>query len=117
MVDPPVTLLWILLLVVVANSTWTTLSSVLTATNRHKRFAVVYLLATTAALLGALPLSAAWGLEGAALALLAIDVGMVAYVLPAALHVVHDTPGRFLRALLDVPGAVRAAISSVRSAA
>ena len=116
LVDPPVPLLLMLLLVVVANSTWYTLSSVLVATNRHMRFAVVYLLATTAALLSAVPLSEAFGLEGAGLALLAIDVTMVAYVFPAAMRVVQNSPGRFLRSLLDVRGAVRSAISSVRSA-
>ena len=78
--------------------------------------AVVYLLATTAALLSAVPLSEAFGLEGAGLALLAIDVTMVAYVFPAAMRVVQNSPGRFLRSLLDVRGAVRSAISSVRSA-
>ena len=116
MVDPPVLLLFILLLVIVANSTWYTLSSVLAATNRHKRMAVVYLVGTTAALLGAVPLSSAFGLAGAAMALLAIDIAMVAYVFPAALRVVQDAPGGFLRALLDVRGAVRSAISSVRPA-
>jgi len=117
LVDPPVLLLIILLLVILANSTWYTLSSVLTATNRHKRLAIVYLIGTTTALLGAVPLSAAYGLAGAAIALLAIDITMVAYVFPAALRVVQDAPGGFLRALLDVRGAVRSAISKVRPAA
>jgi hypothetical protein len=79
--------------------------------------AVVYLSGTTAALLGAVPLSSAFGLTGAATALLAIEIAMTAYVLPAALRVVEDAPVNFLRALLDVPGAVRWAISSGRSPA
>ena len=116
LVDPPVLLLFILLLVIVANSTWYTLSSVLAATNRHKILAALYLSGTIAALLAAVPLSSAFGLEGAATALLAIDIAMVAYVFPAALRVVRDAPGDFLRALLDVRGAVRSAISSLRSA-
>lgn len=116
LVDPPVLLLITLLLVVVANSTWYTLSAVLAATNRHRRLAVVYLAATTGALLGAVPLSSAFGLVGAAAALLAIDLVMVVYVLPAALRVVQYPPASFLRELLDVRGAVRSAISSVRSA-
>jgi O-antigen/teichoic acid export membrane protein len=115
-VDPPVPLLFILLLVIVANSTWFTLSAVLAATNRHRRMAVVYLVGTTVALLAAVPLSSTFGLEGAAMALLAIDVAMVAYVFPAALGVVQDTPGAFLRALFDVRGAVRSVVSSVRAA-
>jgi O-antigen/teichoic acid export membrane protein len=116
LVDPSVPLLFILLLVIVANSMWYTLSSVLAATNRHKRMAVVYLSGTIVALLAAVPLSSAFGLPGAATALLAIDMAMVAYVFPAALRVVQDAPGAFLRALLNVRGAVRSAASSVRSA-
>ncbi len=114
LVDPPVLLLFILLLVIVTNSMWYTLSAVLAATNRHRRMAVVYLSGTTAALLGAVPLSSAFGPTGAAVALLAIDMAMVAYVFPASLRVIQDAPGGFLRALLDVPGAVRSALSSVR---
>lgn len=114
LVDPPFLLLLILLLVIVANSTWYTFSAVLTATNRHRRMAVIYLLGTTAALLGAVLLSSAFGLAGTAVALLAIDTAMAAYVFPAALRVVQDAPVQFLRALLDVRGAVRSAISSLR---
>ncbi len=116
LVDPPVLLLFILLLVILANSTWYTLSAVLAATNRHHRLAIVYLIGTTAALLGAVPLSSAFGPAGAAIALLAIDMAMVAYVFPAALRVVQDAPGRFLRALFDVRGAIRSAMSIVRPA-
>ncbi len=116
LVDSPPLLLFILVLVIVANSTWYTLSAVLAATNRHRRLAVVYLSGTTAALLGAVPLGSAFGLAGAAMALLAIDMAMVAYVFPAALREVQDAPGGFLRALLDVHGAVRSALSIVRSA-
>lgn len=116
LVDLPPLLLFILVLVIVANSTWYTLSAVLAATNRHRRLAVVYLSGTTAALLGAVPLGSAFGLAGAAMALLAIDMAMVAYVFPAALREVQDAPGGFLRALLDVHGAVRSALSIVRSA-
>jgi O-antigen/teichoic acid export membrane protein len=115
LVDPPFQLLFILLIVMVANSTWYTLSAVLGATNRHKRSAVVYVSCTTGALLAAVPLSSAFGLEGAATALLTIDVAMVAYVFPAALRIVQDTPGQFLRALLDVQWAVRSVLSIVRS--
>lgn len=117
LVNPPVLLLYLLLLVIVANSLWYTLSSVLAATNRHKRLAVVYLAGTSAALLAAVPLSYAFGLAGTAAALFAIDVGMVAFVLPAALRVVEDELLSFLRFVLDLPGAVRAALSSVRSPA
>ena len=114
LVHSPDLLLWILLLVIVANSTWSTLYAALAATNRHRRMAVVYLSGTTVALLAAVPLSFAFGLLGAAAALLAIDLAMVAYVIPAALRVVQDTPVHFVRALFDVRGALRLAASSVR---
>ena len=116
LVDPPVLLLILLLLVIVANSTWYTLSAVLAATNRHKQIAAIYLIGTTTALLAAVPLSLAFGLVGAATALLAIDIAMVVYVFPAALRVVQDAPTEFLWALLDVRGAVRSAASRIRPA-
>jgi O-antigen/teichoic acid export membrane protein len=116
-VDPPFLLLLILLLVIVANSMWYTLSSVLTATNRHKRLAVVYLSGTLIALFMAVPLGSAFGLPGIATALLAIDLVMVTYVVPAALRVVQDSIGGFLRGLLDVGGAVRSGVSRLRAIA
>jgi len=107
LVDSPAGLLYVLLIVMTANTVWYTLSSVLVATNRHKRMAFVYLSGTTLALFAAIPLSSTFGLVGAAMALLAIDAVMAAYVLPASLRVVQDVPADFMRALLDVPGAVR----------
>jgi O-antigen/teichoic acid export membrane protein len=108
-VGPPMELLYILLLVMIADSLWFTLTTPLVATNRHTRMAIVYLASTTAALLLALALAPPFGLPGAAIALLAIDVGMVVYVLPAALGVVHDNPATFMHGLLDLRGAVRLA--------
>ena len=115
LVDPPFPMLVILLLVIVANSIWYTLSSVLSATNRHKRMAAFYLSGTIVAVVAAVPLSSAFGLSGAAAALLAIDMAMVVYVLPTSLGVVHDTPGAFLRALLNARGTLRSVLSIVRS--
>ncbi len=107
LVDPPSALLDVLLLVVVANTFWFTLTTSIVATNRHERMALVYLGSTTVAVILAVPLSLAFGLVGAATALLAIDVGMSVYVFPAALRVVDDRPGPFIRAVLDLPGTVR----------
>lgn len=112
--DPPPELLYILLLVVACNSVWFTLSAVLLSTNSHHRLAVIYLGGTTVAFLAAIPLTAALGLPGAAISLLAIDAGMVAYVAPAALRVVHDTGREFVRSMVDVPAAVRSLTSRVR---
>ena len=115
LVDPPPGLLWVLLFVMIGNTFWSALSVVLAATNRHKRMAVVYLLGTTLAMFAAIPLSSTFGLVGAAMALLAIDAVMVVYVLPASLRVVQDVPADFLRALLEVPGAIRSVRSGLRS--
>jgi O-antigen/teichoic acid export membrane protein len=109
LVDPPINLLAILLLVVVANSFWFTLTTSLVATNRHARQAVVYLTSTTVALVLAIPFTSSFGLVGAAVALLAIDLAMSAYVVPAALRIVEDSPKAFLRVILDLNGAVRTA--------
>ena len=114
LVDTPAILLSILLLVIVANSMWYTLSAVLVATNKHRRMAAIYLSGSVGALLAAVPLSSMFGLAGAAAALLAIDVVMFAYVLPEALRVVQDSPRAFIRALLDVQGAFRSAVTAAR---
>jgi O-antigen/teichoic acid export membrane protein len=109
LIDPPLSLLAVLLVVVVANSFWFTFTTSLVATNRHTRQAAVYLTSTTVALLLAIPFTSSFGLIGAAVALLAIDLAMAAYVVPAALRIVEDSPSAFLRVIMDVNGAVRAA--------
>ena len=113
-VDPPAGLLYVLLLSVACNSLWYTLSTVLLSTNLHHRLAVIYLLGTTTAFLVAIPLTIAGGLTGTALSLLAIDVGMVAYVSPAALRVVHDTSRDFVRSVLDLRAALRSFTPTVK---
>jgi hypothetical protein len=55
----------------------------------------------------AVPLASRFGVVGAAGALLAIDVGMTFYVLPAALRLVQDTPNAFVRGVIDLRGALR----------
>ena len=107
LVDPPIGLLGVLVLVSVANCAWFTLVTPLIATNRHRRLAVVYLASSAAAVLLAIPLATWFGLVGAAVALLVIDVAMTAYVLPSALQIVDDTPRAFLRGLMDGRGALR----------
>jgi O-antigen/teichoic acid export membrane protein len=107
LVDPPAVVLYLLLLVIIANSVWYTLSAALIATNRHTRIAGLYLAGTVAALLVSIPLSTLFGLAGAAAALLVIDIAMVIYVFPAALHVVQDAPSHFLRSLLYLPNTLR----------
>jgi O-antigen/teichoic acid export membrane protein len=106
-VDPPLSLLAVLVLVVLANSFWFTLTAVLVATNRHTGIAVAYLIGTAAAVLLAIPASLVYGVVGAAAVLFAIDLMMSAFVLPAALAAVRDTRTAFVAALLDVSGLAR----------
>lgn len=115
-VEAPRDVLLLLLLVVIANALWWVPASVLAATNRHHRMALMYLAATAVGLIAAMPLMAAFGLVGAAFSLLASDFVLIVGVLPIALRLVDDVPSRFLRALLDATGAIRRMRSSVRSA-
>ncbi|MBF6606032.1 MAG: lipopolysaccharide biosynthesis protein [Chloroflexi bacterium] len=108
MVDPPVVLLYLLLLVMVVNSLWSTLSVVLASSNQHIRLAIVYVCGALAALAASIPLTSAFGLAGAALALLMIEIAMLAYTVPASLRLIGEPPVSFLRFVLDVPETVRA---------
>lgn len=114
LVHPPRELLSILLLVVVGNALWNTLSAVIFATNQHERMALVFLGSAALAVTLAIPLSSALGVVGAALSLLVFEAGMIIYVLPAALGVVQDRPGPFLRAVTDVPRSIQSAHSRLR---
>ena len=115
-VSPPSGLLYVLLLVVVCNTFWYTRFMVLLATNQHSQVAAFYLLGTATSLIAAVPLSAAFGLIGAAISLLAIDIAMAGVVLPRSMRIVGDTPGAFLHVLVDVPNGLRRALANVRSA-
>ena len=99
--DP--TLFGLLLLVVIANSFWSTSYVVLLSVNRHQRLAVVYVAATTLSLVIALVLTRLMGLHGTALALLVIDIFMSTYVVKRSLALVQDTLPDFLRFILTPP--------------
>jgi len=93
----------LLLLVVIANSLWSTSYVVMVALNRHQQLALVYIGATAASLALAAVLTPLMGLHGAALSLLVIDVFMSAYVLRRSLALVDDTMPDFLRFILAPP--------------
>lgn len=114
LVDPPRELLSILLLVVLGNSVWNTLSALIFATNQHQRMAIVFLASATLAMATAIPLSVALGLTGAAMSLVLFEIGMILYVLPAALRVVEDRPRPFLAAVTDVARSVQSVRSRLR---
>lgn len=106
-------LLDLMLLLVVFSSLWMTSITALTATNRHQRITLVYLLATSGSLAAAWALAYPLGLHGVALALIAGEALMAATVLRASLRFLQDTPSGFARSLFRLPrlraGAVEAA--------
>ena len=102
-VPPSRPLLSILLLVVIVYSLWSTSSTIMTATNQHKKLAAVYL-GATAITVGVTYLTARWyGLYGAAASLLLSEFLMTMYVLPSTLRIAHDTLPAFFASLVDVP--------------
>ncbi|HEY2035753.1 MAG TPA: lipopolysaccharide biosynthesis protein [Steroidobacteraceae bacterium] len=106
-VPPSGGLLTLLLLVVIVYALWSTSSTVLTATNQHQRLAVYYV-AGTSLTCALCYLLARWqGLYGAAASLLASELVMNSYVLPASLRLSHDTLRGFLRGLLHYPASLR----------
>jgi O-antigen/teichoic acid export membrane protein len=114
-VDPPSELLYLLLIVIVCEALWNTLSAVILATNQHQRIATAYLGGTGVALIFAADLTSQVGLLGAPLALLAIDVVMVLYVVPIALGIVQSSLRSFVWSLGDIRGAVRTGIAVLKA--
>ncbi len=106
-VPPSRELLSILLLVVILYALWSTSSTVMTATNQHKRLAAVYLGATGITVAVTYFAARRLGLYGAAASLLLSELLMNLYVLPATLRIAHDTLPAFARSLLDVPPALQ----------
>ena len=81
-------------------------ANVLQATNNHQRFAVVFLLASVAGLLLAIPLTKAFSLPGAALASLLVEFTLLVYVLPRAARFGGGTVGAFCRHVLTPPSPI-----------
>jgi len=92
-----------LLLVIVANSFWYTSSVVTVASNTHERVAAVYLAGTVASLLIALLLMPTFGISGAAMALLTIDVIVGWYVLSSSLAVLSESARDFYISMFRLP--------------
>ena len=93
---------------VVFSSLWFTSSVALSATNRHQRLAVVYLVATSTSLLAAWGLCHWIGLRGAAIALIGGEAFMSAFVLRASLRFLGDTFAGFVGSMFTVPRLRRA---------
>jgi O-antigen/teichoic acid export membrane protein len=93
----------ILILVTFANSLWYTSSVVPMSTNAHKGIALSLVSFSALALLVARVLIPTFGLPGAALSLLLIDVLMIWLVLRTSLRQLDDTFGQFLSGVFSIP--------------
>jgi O-antigen/teichoic acid export membrane protein len=102
-VPPSRPLLSILLVVVIFYSLWSTSSTIMTATNQHKRLAGIYLGATAITVAVTYIMARRYGLYGAAASLLLSEFLMNLYVLPTTLRIAHDTLPAFLRGILSIP--------------
>jgi O-antigen/teichoic acid export membrane protein len=92
-----------LLLVIVANSFWYTSSVVTVASNTHERVAAVYLAGTAASLLIARLLIPSFGISGAAMALLAIDLIVGWYVISSSLAALSESALDFYASMFRLP--------------
>jgi O-antigen/teichoic acid export membrane protein len=72
-------------------------ANVLQATNHHQRFALVFLCVSVIGLAVTAPLTGIFGLPGAALASLLVELALLLYVLPGAARFAGGTVGGFLR--------------------
>jgi O-antigen/teichoic acid export membrane protein len=108
-VPPSRGLLSILLLVVIANSLWSTSSTLLAAVNKHQRLAAWYLFGTSVTVVLTYFLARYLGLWWAAASLLVSEFIMDLYVLPASLRLSHDTFEGFFVSMLHYPQSLRPA--------
>jgi O-antigen/teichoic acid export membrane protein len=91
---------------VVFYSLWSTSSTLLAAINRHQRLAAWYIAATSLTCGLCFLLARKYGLYGAAASLLASELVMNLYVLPASLRVAHDTFPAFIASMLEWPNSL-----------
>jgi O-antigen/teichoic acid export membrane protein len=92
-----------LLLGIVANSFWYTSSVVTIASNTHERVAALYLAGTAGSLILARYLMPHFGISGAAMSLLVIDMVLGWYVVRMSLAELEDRVTDFSAALLRLP--------------
>jgi O-antigen/teichoic acid export membrane protein len=106
-VPPSRPLLSILLLVVVLYALWSTSSTLMSSTNQHQRLAVYYIIGTSLNCILCYFLARSYGLYGAATSLLASELVMNLYVVPACLRIAHDTFPAFVASMLHYPPSLR----------
>jgi len=93
----------ILVLVVIFNGFWLTSCGVALATNRHHRLALGYFIAIVTTISAGIPLVNYWGLTGAAVCLLLVDLIMVGIVFPQSLRFTNDRFQDFFASLRTIP--------------
>ena len=113
-VPPSRGLLSILLLVVVFYALWSTSATLMLSTNQHQRLATYYIVGTSLTCVLCFFFARTWGLYGAAASLLVSEMVMNLYVVPACLHIAHDTLPAFLSSLLHYPPSLRPAVLLAR---
>lgn len=102
-VGPDGLMLYLLLATVVIDSLWTTSLSVLYATNRHQRVAADYFAASLVSLPAAYALIEVWGLDGAALSVLLLELFMLVPVLRQGLPAAYDNLRDWSAAVIRPP--------------
>jgi O-antigen/teichoic acid export membrane protein len=96
-------LLYEFLAVAAIDALWFTSLSILFATNRHQRMAVYFTIASVINLPVAYGFVKLWGLQGAAVSLILVELFMLVAVLRNALPAAHDTLASWVRAVSKPP--------------
>jgi O-antigen/teichoic acid export membrane protein len=96
-------LLYEFLAVAAIDALWFTSLSILFATNRHQRMAVYFTIASVINLPVAYGFVELWGLQGAAVSLILVELFMLVAVLRNALPAAHDTLASWIRAVSKPP--------------
>jgi len=94
---------YIMLAVIVVNSTWLTSSVVPSATNRHQKVAVCFVFSTISAVALACILTPRLGLPGTALSMLLADLVMMVFVVRTSLTLLQDDFSSFLHQVISLP--------------
>lgn len=100
------TVFFFLIVIAGVNSLWRMSSVVTMATNRHEKCSLALLASAVLSVLLSIPAMTAFDELGVCYALLACDAALTYYVVRLSLAELDDSPGAFLRALLDLKPAL-----------
>jgi O-antigen/teichoic acid export membrane protein len=93
----------IMLLVIFANSLWSTSQMVPLAINQHKEVALFFAMSSLTSLIISVFLMPYWNLNGAAISLLLIDIFMTFVVFKKSFFILEENPESFLFELIKPP--------------